>query len=118
MGVVAYSPMQKGLLTGKYNPQTVAQMAPDDHRHRDPNFHGARLEANLRLVERLRPIAERNGRSLSHLAIAWVLRRAEVTAAIVGARKPSQINETVGAGDWILKPGEIDEIEQYLAECQ
>jgi aryl-alcohol dehydrogenase-like predicted oxidoreductase/uncharacterized protein with HEPN domain len=118
MGIVAYSPMQKGLLTGKYNPQTVAQMAPDDHRHRDPNFHGARLAANMRLIEQLRPIAERNGRTLSHLAIAWVLRRPEVTAAIVGARKPSQINETVGAGDWVLKADEIDEIEQYLAECK
>ena len=118
MGIVAYSPMQKGLLTGKYNPQTVAQMAPDDHRHRDPNFHGARLAANLRLIERLRPIAERNGRSLSHLAIAWVLRRPEVTAAIVGARKPSQIIETVGAGDWKLKAEEVAQIEDYLAECK
>ncbi len=118
MGILCYSPMQKGLLTGKYNPKTVAELAPDDHRHRDPNFHGKKLEANLRLLDRLRPIAERNGKTVGQLAIAWTLRAEPVTAAIVGARKPSQIVETIPAGDWTLNDHELREIEVMLTEHQ
>jgi len=74
MGVVAYSPMQKGLLTGKYNPQTVAQMAPTTTAIAIRISRGA-AGGEPEVVDRLRPIAERNKRTLSHLAIAWVLRR-------------------------------------------
>jgi aryl-alcohol dehydrogenase-like predicted oxidoreductase len=108
--------MQKGLLTGKYNPRTVAELAPDDHRHQDPNFHGKKLEANMRLVERLRTIAQRNGKTVGQLAIAWTLISEPVTAAIVGARRPSQIVETVPAGDWVLTADEVREIESWLVE--
>ncbi|MBN1818771.1 MAG: aldo/keto reductase [Sedimentisphaerales bacterium] len=114
LGIVCYSPMQKGLLTGKYTEKRVAELAPDDHRRRDPNFN-EKLKANLALVERLRPIALRHGRTPAQLAIAWVLRLEEVTAAIVGARNETQIAETIPAGDWILSREELDEIEELLA---
>ncbi|MBN1125423.1 MAG: aldo/keto reductase [Sedimentisphaerales bacterium] len=113
LGIVCYSPMQKGLLTGKYTEKRVAELAPDDHRHRDPNFN-EKLKINLALIEKLCPIALRNDRTLAQLAIAWVLRRPEVTAAIVGARNDKQIAETVQAGDWILSQEDIDQIEELL----
>ena len=64
----------------------------------------------------LRPIAERNGKTVAQLAIAWVLRRPELTAAIVGARKPSQIDDTVKAGNWELAENDISEIDALLAK--
>lgn len=114
IGVIAYSPMQKGLLTGKITPDWIAQLPADDHRRRDPQFQEPRLSANMALVEGLRAIAGSHGKSVAQLAIAWVLRRPEVTAAIVGARKPSQIEETLGAADWELSPEDIAAIESLL----
>jgi aryl-alcohol dehydrogenase-like predicted oxidoreductase len=90
IGVVAYSPMHKGLLTGKFNEQKIRELAKDDHRRRDPEFNGEKFKATLELVEGLKPIAERNAITLAQLAVSWVLRRKEVTAAIVGARRPGQ----------------------------
>jgi aryl-alcohol dehydrogenase-like predicted oxidoreductase len=72
----------------------------------------------LQLVDQLRPIAKRNGRTLAQLAISWVLRRSEVTTAIVGARRPEQIAETAAASDWALSQEDIEEIEQLLTERQ
>ena len=115
IGVVAYSPMQKGLLTGKFSAERVANLAPDDHRCRDRNFLEPKLSANLRLVEGLRPIAQRNQLTLAQLAIAWVLRRPEVTAAIVGARRPGQIAETIKAAEGVLGDEDLAEIEGLLA---
>ena len=115
MGVVAYSPMQTGLLTGKYTKERVASLPDDDWRKdRSPHFQEPALSATLELVEGLRPIAERNGRTLPQLAIAWVLRRPEVTAAIVGSRRPAQIEGTAPAGDWVLSEGDIAEIDALL----
>ncbi len=114
IGLVAYSPMQKGLLTGKFTPEHVKTLAADDHRLQDPNFAGEKFRRNLDIVEALKPIARRNGRTVAQLAIAWVLRKEEVTAAIVGAREPKQIEETVRAGDWILDKDVIEEIETIL----
>lgn len=114
IGVIVYSPMQKGLLTGKVTREWVAGLAADDHRRNDPQFQEPLLSANLELVEGLRAIAERRGKATAHLAIAWVLRRSSVTAAIVGARKPSQLAATIGAADWELSPGEIAEVELLL----
>ena len=118
IGVVAYSPMQRGLLTGKFSQERVASLPLDDHRRRSPDFHEPDLTATLQLIDKLRPIAERKGRTLAQLAISWVLRRPEVTAAIVGARRPEQIIETALASDWNLSREDIDEIEQLLAERQ
>jgi aryl-alcohol dehydrogenase-like predicted oxidoreductase len=105
---------RKGLLSGKVTRQWIAQLAPDDHRRNDPQFQEPLLGANLELVESLRAIATRHAKTIAHLAIAWVLRRGEITAAIVGARKPSQIAETIGAAEWELSSEEIVEIETLL----
>ncbi len=118
IGVVVYSPMQRGLLTGKFNAERLAELPIDDHRRRNADFHEPRFTATMELVEKLRPIAERNGRTCAQLAVSWVLRRPEVTAAIVGARNPAQIEETTVAGDWNLGDDDIREIENLLAEWQ
>ena len=118
IGVVAYSPMQRGLLTGKFSPERLANLPLDDHRRTNSDFHEPQFTATLELVEQLRPIAERNGRTLAQLSISWILRRPEVTAAIVGARKPEQIIETAPASDWDLNEEDMEQIEQLLAERQ
>ena len=116
IGVVAYSPIQRGLLTGKFDLARFEALAADDHRRMSPDFLEPQFSATLELVEDLKKIAERNGRICAHLAISWVLRRPEVTAAIVGARRPSQIIETAPAADWDLSEKDIEEIEQLLAK--
>jgi aryl-alcohol dehydrogenase-like predicted oxidoreductase len=113
IGVIVYSPMQKGLLTGKMTRERIKEFPEDDHRRRDPQFSDPLLTVNMELVEGLRQIAKKHDRSVAELAIAWVL-RPEVTAAIVGARKPSQIEETAPAGDWTLSKEDIAEIERLL----
>ena len=117
IGMVAYSPMQTGMLTGKYTKALIDQLPDDDWRKEfNPHFKEPALSANLKLVDGLRPIAERNGKTVAQLAIAWVLRRPELTSAIVGARRPAHIEETVAAGDWTLSPEELAEIDTLLAE--
>ena len=116
IGVVAYSPMGRGLLTGKFSQQRLAALPLDDHRRRSEDFHEPQFSATLQLVERLRPIAERNGMTLAQLAISWVLRRSEITAAIVGARNAEQIAETSAAADSELPAEEIEQIERLLVE--
>jgi aryl-alcohol dehydrogenase-like predicted oxidoreductase len=117
IGVIAYSPMASGLLTGKYTRETVKAIHPEDWRlkfsehFREPNF-----TANLELVQKLTEIAGRFGRSVGELAVAWVLRRPEMTAAIVGARRPSQISQIVPASGWHLTPETIQEIKALLEE--
>lgn len=112
IGVVAYSPMQKGILTDKFSRASVAGLAADDHRKSfDANFQEPALSKNLALVEGLKPIAKKHNKSVAQLAIAWVLRRPEVTSAIVGARRPDQIEETVGGGDWVLSAEDVAAIE-------
>jgi aryl-alcohol dehydrogenase-like predicted oxidoreductase len=118
IGVIVYSPMQRGLLTGKFDAERVANLPEGDHRKANPDFQHPQFEATMELVEQLKPIAERNGRTCAQLAISWVLRRSEVTAAIVGARQPDQVVETAQASDWDLSKEDIDQIEQLLAERQ
>ena len=116
IGVVVYSPMHKGLLTGKYTPQTIAKLPEDDHRKKlDPNFREPRLSCNLKLVEELKAIAAEYGCPVAQIAIAWVLRRPEVTSAIVGARKKGQISQTAPAGDLVLRATTIERIETLLS---
>jgi len=116
IGVVVYSPMQRGLLTGTFDAKRVANLPKGDHRKANPDFREPQFSATMELVEQLRTIAERNGRTCSQLAISWVLRRPEVTSAIVGARRPDQIVETAQASDWDLSEENIEQIEQLLAE--
>ena len=117
IGVVVYSHMQTGLLTGKYTKERVASL-PDEDWRKDysPHFQEPALSVNLALVDKLHPIAERNGKTVAQLAIAWTLRRPEVTAAIVGSRRPSHIEETVVAGDWELSDEDIAAVDALLAE--
>lgn len=109
IGVVVYSPMFRGMLTGKVTKDRVEGFPADDNRLTLDYYKEPYLSANLEFVERLRPIAERNNKTLAQLAIAWVNRRPEVTSAIVGSRNPSQIEQTAPAGDWVL--GEDDKVE-------
>jgi aryl-alcohol dehydrogenase-like predicted oxidoreductase len=115
IGVVAYSPMQRGLLTGKFSPERLSALPLDDHRRRNPDFHEPQFTATLELVEQLKPIAELNGKTLAQLSLSWVLRRPEVTAAIAGARRSEQILETAPASDWDLSEEDIEQIEKLLA---
>ena len=118
IGVIVYSPMQKALFTGKVTREWVQNLPHDDHRREDPHFQEPKLSANLELVEGLRSMAQKSGRTVAQLAIAWVLRRPEVTAAIVGARRPSQIEETVLAGEWVLSKEDIAAIQILLDKRQ
>lgn len=116
IGVVAYSPMASGLLTGKYTRATMESIAADDWRRKyNVHFREPALTANLILVEKLEEIARRDDRTSGELAVAWVLRRPEVTAAIVGARRPSQIEAIALASDWVLPADVIREIDGLLA---
>ncbi len=114
VGVVCYSPMMKGLLTGSFTSERAKSLSEKDHRSRDPKFTPPQLELNLEVVETIRPLAEEAGRPIAQLALAWVLCRAGVTSAIVGVRNPSQIEQTAGGGDWVLREGELEVIEGAL----
>lgn len=116
IGVIAYSPMQAGMLTGKMTAARVAAFPDDDWRKGSPHFQEPGLSINLELVEKLGTIAARLNRPVSHLAIAWVLRRSEVTGAIVGGRRPDQIAETAKAGDFALSAEDEAAIDQLLKE--
>jgi aryl-alcohol dehydrogenase-like predicted oxidoreductase len=115
IGVIVYSPMCSGLLTGKFTREKVESLPADDwRRESSPYFQEPYFSENLQLVEKLHPIAERNNKTLSQLSIAWTLRRPEVTSAIVGARRPSQIEDTAPAGDWVLSEEDKKELDKIL----
>lgn len=111
IGVIVYSPMASGLLTGAMTRERVAAMPQDDWRKHDAEFQEPRLSQNLELVERLRAIGERHGRSPGEVAIAWALHNTAVTAAIVGSRSPEQTEGVIGAGAFRLTDDEVREIE-------
>ena len=115
IGVLVYSPMKSGLLTGKMTRERVAAMPEDDFRQRTPHFQEPKLSRNLELVELLRAIGARHGRTPGETAIAWTLRLPVVTAAIVGLRSPEQVDGVIGAADFRLSEEEIDEIADFLA---
>jgi aryl-alcohol dehydrogenase-like predicted oxidoreductase len=112
LGVIVYSPMASGLLTGAMTRKRVDALSMSDWRSRDIEFHEPRLSKNLALVERLREIGERHGRPPGQIAIAWALRNPAVTGAIVGARNAKQVEGNVGAADVCLTDEEIAEIEE------
>lgn len=114
IGVIVYSPMQKGILTEKFSREWALGLPESDHRYRDKRFKEPTLSVNIEFVEGLREIVKAKGKTVAQLAIAWTLRRPEITAAIVGARRPSQIEETVLAGDWKLTEKEIELIQELL----
>lgn len=114
IGIVCYSPLQKGLLTGTFTMEKWLALPPDDNRKHDPHFIGETFKANLAKVEALRPIAARFGKTVGQMAIAWVLRHPQMTAAIVGARKPQQIDDWLAAADWTLDDQTLADIEKVL----
>jgi aryl-alcohol dehydrogenase-like predicted oxidoreductase len=109
-GVIAYSPMQAGLLTDAMSPERVAKLAPDDWRARTPNFRSPTLQRNLALRDALRPIAARRGTTVAAVAVAWVLAWPGVSGAIVGARNPTQVDGWTDAASLELEPADLDEI--------
>lgn len=111
VGVIVYSPMGSGLLTGAMTKERVTKLPPDDWRRNNAEFQEPKLSKNLALVERLRAVAERHGRTPGQAAVAWTLRLPVVTGAIVGARNAAQVEGVMGAGDWRLTPEEISKIE-------
>lgn len=111
VGVIVYSPMASGLLTGKMTAERAAALPKNDWRGKNPEFKGAKLEKNLALVERLKAVGGRHGSSPGETAIAWTLRHPAVTAAIVGARSAAQVEGTAGGADLQLSEEETREIE-------
>ena len=115
IGVIVYSPMASGLLTGAMTRERAAALPADDFRGRSPEFREPRLSKNLELVERLRQVGARYGRTPGEVAIAWTLRNPAVTGAIVGARNAKQAEGVMRAGELKLTAGEIAEIEGVAA---
>jgi aryl-alcohol dehydrogenase-like predicted oxidoreductase len=109
-GVLCYSPMQAGLLTDAFSASRVAAMPEDDWRRRSPEFQEPNLSANLALRDALRPIAARHSTSVSSVAVAWVASWPGVTAAIVGARSPQQVDGWIDAARVRLTPEDLAEI--------
>jgi aryl-alcohol dehydrogenase-like predicted oxidoreductase len=116
VGVIAYSPMRSGLLTGSFSARRIASLPSDDWRTLDPDFQDPRFSRNLAFLEHLRPITERLGCSLAELAIAWVVAWPGVDGAIVGARHPAQIDGWIGAAAVRLSQDDLDEIGELLVE--
>ncbi|MFO0809522.1 MAG: aldo/keto reductase [Gemmataceae bacterium] len=112
VGVIVYSPMRNGLLSGAMTRARIAALPDDDWRKsRNPDFQEPLLTQNLKLVGRLQSIAARYNRTAGEAAIAWTLRRPEVTGAIVGLRRADQVAGVIGASDWRLTDAEVAEIE-------
>jgi aryl-alcohol dehydrogenase-like predicted oxidoreductase len=111
IGVIVYSPMRNGLLSGGMTKERVATLPEEDVRRRMPAFQEPDLSRNLALVEKLREIGKRHGRTPGEVAIAWTLRRPEVTAAIVGLRNADQLSGVIGASEFRLSAAEVNEIK-------
>jgi len=113
IGVVAYSPIEQGVLSGKVT--LDRRLAPGDYRAQRPWFQEKNLRRALAFLDRIRPIAADHGKTLTQLAIAWVIAQAGVTSAIVGARRPAQVEENTGGADWKLSKEELKKIDAELA---
>jgi aryl-alcohol dehydrogenase-like predicted oxidoreductase len=111
IGTIVYSPMASGLLTGAMTRERIARLPEDDWRKHDSDFTEPRLSAHLALVEWLRVVGQRHHRSPGAAAVAWTLRHPAVTAAIVGARRPEQVDDAVVAAGLRLTPADLYEIE-------
>jgi aryl-alcohol dehydrogenase-like predicted oxidoreductase len=114
IGVIVYSPMRSGLLSGAMTRERAGALPEDDWRRRDPDFQEPKLSRNLQLVDLLRSLGKRHGRTPGEVAIAWTLRHPAVTAAIVGLRRPGQVSGIIGAGEFRLSSEEIGEIDSFL----
>ena len=115
IGVIVYAPMKSGLLTGAMTRERLASLPAEDWRRRSPFFQEPMLTRSLAVVERLREIGVRYGRSPGEVAIAWTLRHAAVTAAIVGVRSPRQLQGILGAPDLQLTQNDVAVIAEVTA---
>ena len=113
IGVIVYSPLQRGILTGKFTADS--KFGSDDLRSGDKGYQGEDFERNLAIVEELKRLAAKASKTVGQLAIAWVLSNPAVTSAIVGAKRPSQVEENVGGAGWALTEAQKAEIEQIIA---
>lgn len=113
-GVIAYSPMQSGILTDAFSAARVAAFAPDDWRRRGAEFQSPQLERNLALRDSLKPIAARHKTTVSAVAIAWVLSWPGVTGAIVGARSPEQVDGWLPSATVALDAADLDDITRAI----
>jgi len=118
IGVINYSPMLSGMLTGKMTAERAANLAPDDWRRKNKEFNEPRLSQNLRLVELLREIGNGHGVTPGVVAIAWVLHNPAITGAIVGGRSQKQVEETAAALTFRLTEEEFAKIVAFLATMQ
>ena len=116
IGVIVYSPMYSGLLSGAMTRERIGSFASDDWRKRNANFQEPLLSRNLRLACLLRDIGSRHGRTAGEVAIAWTLHNPAVTGAIVGVRRRSQVEGIIGAGDFRLSNAELSEIENAFEQ--
>ena len=116
IGVIVYSPMASGLLTGAMTRERAAKLSEDDWRRTHPDFTEPSLSRNLALVERLHQIARCHNRSAGEVAIAWTLHNAAVTGAIVGARNAHQAEGVMRAGELRLTDEDVSEIETFVTE--
>ncbi|HWY71916.1 MAG TPA: aldo/keto reductase [Terriglobales bacterium] len=114
IGVIVYSPMYSGLLSGAMTRARIAQLAPDDWRKRNANFQEPLLSRNLRIVQLLHEIGDRYGRTPGEVAIAWTLHNFAVTAAIVGVRHSEQVDGIIGAGEFRIDVFEAAQIDLAL----
>jgi aryl-alcohol dehydrogenase-like predicted oxidoreductase len=111
VGVIVYSPMASGLLTGAMTRERIAALPKTDWRNKNDQFKEPKLSRNLKAVDRLRAVGARHGRSAGEVAIAWTLHNPAVTGAIVGARNAKQVDGIIGAMDFRLTPQEVAEVE-------
>jgi aryl-alcohol dehydrogenase-like predicted oxidoreductase len=111
IGVIVYSPMASGLLTGAMTRERIAKLPDDDWRKQHPDFTEPHLTANLALVRRLRDVGKLHGYAPGAVAVAWTLHNPAVTGAIVGARKPEQVDDVVAAAEFNLTQSDLSEIE-------
>jgi aryl-alcohol dehydrogenase-like predicted oxidoreductase len=109
-GVLCYSPLGSGLLSGGFDADRVRHLPAGDWRRQDPDFQPPRLEANLAVASRLEPVAARHGVPVAAVAVAWALATAGVTGAIVGARRPSQVDGWLPAGNLRLTEADLAEL--------
>jgi len=115
LGVIAYSPMQKGLLTGKWTREKVQQLPDDDHRkNKDPMFQSPQFDAILRFVDELEETFKERGKSVIHAAVGWVLAQPGVTAAIVGLRNEQQVRDIQVVGEEPLTEEEVKTINKIV----
>ncbi len=114
IGVINYSPMASGLLSGKMSRERFEGLPADDWRHKSPHFAGERLDRNLALADLLKEIGREHGCTAGEVAVAWTLLNPAVTAAIVGMRKPEQVEGVIHAADIVLSEGNLSAIREFL----